>query len=545
MGRYPHFLRAAIVGALAGLLAVAFQWLMTLGEHERNHLLESLRDIPGGEYWGWAVLPAAGMLLGCAIGWAVVKWAPDAAGSGIPHIKGVLVGLRDLKWKALLPVKFFGGVLGVGAGMSLGREGPTVQMGAAVGRVVADVTHLPPRAVPQLISCGAGAGVSAAFNAPLAGFLFVLEELHREMSTLTFGGALIAAVVADIVARSLTGGLPSFAVHEFPALPLSALPAVVVLGVVGGLIGVGFNKSLLWAGRKAAGGAGVLARFPRWALPGIALAVCGLAAWWLPDAAGGGHSVAERLMSPAMNMPVVVLLVLLAVKFGLTVISYASGAPGGIFAPLLLLGVVMGAIVGKTTELLFPALGPHTAAFGVLGMAALFTGSIRAPLTGMVLILEMTANYEQLLALSVACLGAYLTAELTGDRPIYEALLAADLKRRGVAGHDDAQPRSVVVGIQHGSPLAGKAIREGHWPEGCLVVTVERAGREVLPTASLVLSPGDHITVLVPADHPERSLAVVKMCTQGLYAEPERTGGEAAAEQPGPAAAPAPPPGQG
>lgn len=487
---------------------MGFQWALTLAELSRSNLLARLHGMSGAAWWGWAVLPAIGFVLGSAVGYSVKKLAPDASGSGIPHIKGVLINLRVIRWKALTPVKFIGGVLGIGAGLSMGREGPTVQMGACVGKMVADWMKLPPRAIPQLISCGAGAGLAAAFNAPLAGFLFVLEELHREMSALTFGGALIAAVLSDIVARSLTGQLPSFSVHGFPALPLGALPAVAVIGAVGGVLGVFFNQSLLvsqaWARRVKV--------VPRWMLPGIVAAMCGLVAWWMPGAVGGGHSVAENLMTAHSAFPVQLLLSLLAMKFVLTILSYGSGAPGGIFAPMLLMGVIAGALIGRAVTAVYPSIGHDTPAFAVLGMAAIFTGSVRAPLTGMVLILEMTGNYEQLLALSVACVCAYLVAEALGDHPIYEALLAVDLRERGVSAGPEEEPRSVVIGIQTSSSVAGKTLREAGFPAGCLVVMVERAGREIMPRATLQLAPGDHITVLVPAHEPEKALAVVDLC---------------------------------
>ncbi|HMN42538.1 MAG TPA: H(+)/Cl(-) exchange transporter ClcA [Phycisphaerales bacterium] len=512
-GRGAHFVRAGVVGVIAGLLALGFQWALALAEDLRGLMLDRLHNLPrgwGGQWWAWAVLPAVGMAMGCLVGWMVLRFAPDAHGSGIPHVKGVLLHVRKMKWKGLIIVKFIGGVLGVGVGLSMGREGPTVQMGAAVARALADAIRLPSRLVPQLISCGAGAGLAAAFNAPLAGFLFVLEELHREMSSMTFGGALVGALAADVVCRSFNGQLPSFAVHGYHALPLSALPAVAILGVAGGLLGVAFNRSLLRAQRIAIS----VERVPRWMLPGLAAALCGLVAWWMPRAIGGGHAVAEHLMTGAWTPTVAVMLMLLGVKFLLTVVSYASGAPGGIFAPMLLLGAIAGALVGKGVGIIWEPWAHHLPAFAVIGMAAVFTGSVRAPLTGMVLILEMTANYEQLLALGVACLAAYATAELLRDEPIYEALLAKDMARRGIEAPDGEEPRSVVMGIQRSSPMEGKTIATAGIPRGCLVVAIERAGKELLPHAGHVLLAGDHITVLVPAHETDKALKIVELARQ-------------------------------
>ena len=169
---------------------------------------------------------------------------------------------------------------------------------------------------------------------------------------------------------------------------------------------------------------------PAWALPGLVLAAIGLVAWWLPDATGGGHGVAQRLLSDEYPAGVGVLLVLLAAKFAVTVASYASGTPGGIFAPILVLGTITGVIVGHVGGWLLPAVAPTPTAFAVLGMAAVFTASVRAPLTGITLILEMTGEQRQLFALCAACLVAYLVAEALRDRPIYEALLDDDMARR-------------------------------------------------------------------------------------------------------------------
>jgi CIC family chloride channel protein len=513
---HRHYVRAAIVGTLVGVVAVAFQWSIALAEHWRGMLLARLHAAPHSAWWGWAVLPAIGLAVGGLVGFAVQRWAPEASGSGIPHIKGVLIHIRRLRWERILPIKFVGAASCIGVGLSMGREGPTVQMGAAVGKLIGSVLRVPSRLLPQLISSGAGAGLTAAFNAPLAGFLFVLEELHREMSALTFGGALVAAVSADIVTRSLTGQLPSFSVQGFPALPLSALPSVVALGIVCGVLGVVITKGLL---AFQAGAFTLVKRtgMPRWVLPGIAGALVGLVAWWLPDAVGGGHEVADRLLSGRLPLSVGVLVLLLGTKLLMTLISYASGAPGGIFAPMLLMGAIAGTIAARIVGHLQPTLG-RVDAFAVIGMAAVFTGCVRAPLTGIVLILEMTSNYEQLLSLCVACLAAYFVADLLRSPAIYEALLEVDIKRHGLTpeGGEKSlesvfESRSVVMGIQRDAALQGKKIRDAGLPTGCLVVAVERGGKELLPKADLVLAPGDHITVLTPADEPEKALAVVDL----------------------------------
>jgi CIC family chloride channel protein len=500
-----HFARAAVVGLCAGALAVAFRHALAWAESARGRLLSNLHAYPA---WGWLVLPGIGLIVGCAVGWSVRRFAPEASGSGIPHLKGALLHLRTLSWKRLIPIKFLGGVAGIGAGLSLGREGPTVQMGAALARALADPLRTPAADIPQLLSAGAGAGLAAAFNAPLAGLLFVVEELHRELSSRTAAGALVAAVCATWIAQGLAGNTASFEVHGLAAMPLTMLPFAAVIGVLAGAGGVAFNASLLATERAAL----TQRLVPRWAMPGVAGVLVGLAAWWLPDAAGAGHAVAERVLGGTLGANVSALVLLLVVKFALTTVSYASGAPGGIFAPMLLLGALCGAAFAKALAWLAPGAAGQTEVLAVLGMAAFFVSSVRAPLTGIVLISEMTGGYHLLFPICIAALAAYMVGEALRSRPIYEALLEADLARTG-HGAARAEPRTIYIGIQNGAALTGKPIAKAGLPRGCLVVGVERSGANVLPTAETVLLAGDHIYVLTPGDPPDLPLEIVRLCT--------------------------------
>lgn len=453
-------------------------------------------------------MPMIGLCVGGLVGWMTIRFAPEAAGSGIPHLKGALLHVRKLDWRRLIPIKFVGGVLGIGAGLSLGREGPTVQMGAAVARALAGPLRTPPADVPQLFSAGAGAGLAAAFNAPLAGLVFVVEELNRELSSRTAAGALIAAVCATVLSQWLSGDTPAFAAYGLASLSLKAFPAVIIVGLLGGVCGVLFNKSLLqslhWASR--------IEYVPRWTLPGLAGLTVGLAAWWLPGAAGGGHALAAQLLNGTFSGSAIILALLLIGKYAATMVSYGSGTPGGIFAPMLLLGALVGTAFARVAAEAAPSYSMESQSLAVLGMAAFFVGSVRAPLTGIVLISELTGGYVLLFPICITCLTGYLVAEALRDRPIYDALLENDLARSGL-GAPDVEPRTVYIGVQRGSPLAHLSIAKAGMPRGCLITGVDRNGRAVIPTATTVLLPGDHISVLVPGEKPDAPIEIARLCT--------------------------------
>ncbi len=404
--------KALVVGIVAGLIASAFRWCLDRAEYFRE---STLAGLPSGVALIAAV--GGGVLAGGFGLWLVRRFAPEAAGSGIPHLKAVLSGETQMRWKRLLPVKFLAGVIGIGGGLTLGREGPTVQMGGAAGMMTADWFRIRTGFGERkaLMSAGAGAGLAAAFNAPLAGVIFVLEELQGNFTPVVFVAAFLASVSADVVSRLLMGESPVFHLHELPVMELRELPMAVVLGALAGLAGILFNRSLL-------GSLNFADRFNRstWVPGAIAGAIVGLAAWWMPGLAGGGGGMVDKAI--AGDFALGLLPVLLLSRFALTMVSYGSGSAGGIFAPMLVLGALGGLLFGTMTEALMPSLLVHPQTFALLGMGALFTAVVRAPLTGIVLMVEMTGQYEFMLPLLGSCLTAYAVAEALRAPAIYEAL---------------------------------------------------------------------------------------------------------------------------
>ncbi len=434
VSRRVHFTRAAVVGLAAGGVTTAFTVSYEILDRGRNDLLNFLHHYP---WWGWIVLPVITAGCGALAGYMTEHYAPAASGGGIPHIRLVLQRKRLLRWQRLLPVKFIGSLLGLGAGFSIGPEGPSVQMGGCAGAAVSDTLNLSSHSRRNLIASAAGAGLGAAFNAPLAGFIFVIEELQREISSLTLVSALIASVMAVAVSRIFTGQLPSFHIRDYPLPPLAALPLFAIMGVVAGYAGVLFNRTLIWGVKRSRS-----LKFPMWQKAAAIGGITGLAGWWLPDALGDGHQIAESILRGDLsgNNFVLFLFILLIGKFVLTMAGYSTGIPAGIFAPFLVMGAIIGELFGHVSALLFPAVGTTSAAYAVVCMAAMFTSIVRAPLTGIVLILEMTGNQEQLFALILTCLVAYLVAEHTRTEPVYDELLELELARnQGTAENEVAE----------------------------------------------------------------------------------------------------------
>jgi CIC family chloride channel protein len=448
------------------------------------------------------LLPIAFGALGAGAGVLVVqRVAPEASGSGIPHLKAVLHRLRGMKWSRIIVAKFTGGVLAIGGGLTLGREGPTVQMGGAIGQMVSQWFRCTPRERQTLIAAGAGSGLAAAFNAPLSGVIFVLEELQRDFAPTVFTAAFVACVVADVVARLLTGQLPVFHVASHPTPSLESLPIFLALGVLTGVLGVAYNRALLATLQLFASAS----RWRRVAASTLVGACVGLIGWFAPSALGGGHHLVEQTL--AGNVVISTLLLFFVLRFGLTMFSYGTGAAGGIFAPLLVLGAQIGLFVGLAAGRFFPSLVPEPTMFAVVGMAAYFTAIVRAPLTGIVLIVEMTGNYSLMLPLLVACFCSYGVADLLGDKPIYEALLERDLLR----SQDEPELEGnllLQLPIQHGSAFEGRRVGELGLPTGCVIVTVERGLHSHVATPDLVIEANDRITAII-APHAAQAAALL------------------------------------
>jgi len=325
----------------------------------------------------------------------------------------------------LIPVKFFGGWLAIGAGLALGREGPTVQMGASFGSFIGQVFRRNWPDCRVLLAAGAGAGLATAFNAPIAGAIFVLEELVGRFEHRIAIAALGASAAAIAVARVLLVNTPDFHVNALAYATGQTRPLYFLLGAVLGLVAILYNRALL-ATIAAAD------RLKRWPVAVRAAAIgaaVGILAWFAPDLVGGGDAITQRTLTGSDALSLVA--AVFVVRFVLSTVSYAARTPGGLFAPLLVLGAQLGLLYGALCQFVLPQLHIEPEGFAVVGMAALFTGVVRAPLTGIVLVVEMTASVTMLLPMLGACFAAMLVPFMLGNAPIYESLRANLLRSDG------------------------------------------------------------------------------------------------------------------
>ena len=416
-------LLAVIVGIIVGLLGSAFFFCIGHG-----YALLLMITGPGatGAVPGWAI----GAMVGAAlVGLSVSvthRFAPEAPGSGIHEIEGTLSGLRPpLRWPRIIPVKFICGVMAMAAGMILGREGPTIHMGGAVGAAVAALFKADDYNGKALVAAASGAGLAVAFNAPLGGILFVVEELRDKFSItpIVLNGVIVASMAASITGILILDPgrlLPITVFEEARWVDVAlATPLAAILGLYAAL----FNASIPWAQDALRVVAERIGRVPLALLIGGTI---GALAGLLPEATGGGEVLTLHFLT---HPPAIVLLSsLLLLRTLLFPLCYAAGTPGGIFAPQLAAGTLLGLLYAEAVAALFPGLITEPAMFAVAAMAGLLAATVGAPLTGAVLIAEMTGNYLLLPMMLVCSAVASLVAASLGSRPIYDILLERTLR---------------------------------------------------------------------------------------------------------------------
>lgn len=481
-----------VVGAIVGFVIVIFRYLLEKASELSTAIYATVRENMNLLPFMIIGLVIVGVIIGL-----ILRFEPLSSGSGIPQIEGQLARKIEVSWWRVLLAKFTGGLLAIGSGLSLGREGPSVQIGAAIGQGFGKVFKRTKIEEKFLITCGASAGVAAAFNAPLAGLMFALEELHKHFSAKVLTSAMSAAIVADLISKYFFGLQPAFNLQNVLVLPQNYFFSIIVLGVILGIFGALFNKSLI-ASMKFYGRLNWL---PFWAKPIIPLMFVGLFAIVLPEVLGGGHHLIEVLTHG--NLGISILVVILIVKFFFTMISYGSGAQGGIFLPLLVLGALVGSIYGNFIHIAFDMDSNLISSFIILAMAGTFSAIIKAPLTGIILILEMTGGISHLLALALVSITAFITADLLRSAPIYETLLDRIIKKADNRTHNgDARTKMLIEkAVAISSKIDGKLVKDIDWPAHCLLITIKRCEQEIIPNRDFQILSGDLLIILTDEFH--------------------------------------------
>jgi len=420
------------IGALTGLAVVAF-----IVVTERL----GMRLYPvGSAAWRRVLVPVAGSL---TMGVLLYRYFPNARGSGVPQTKAALFARDGFISLRTVLGKFFCTATTLASGIPLGREGPSVQVGAGIASVLGRWLRLRPEKVKALIPVGAAAAIAAAFNTPMAAVLFSLEEVMGDMHAPVLGAVVIASATSWAVLRLLLGNNPLFQVPQYELVHPLELAIYALLGIAGGFLSVAFTRLLLEMRKFFLH----LPKSTRWWHPVVGGVTVGLMGWIVPQVLGVGYTYVGSALNGTMALKLMLLLVVLKL-FGVTV-SYASGNAGGIFGPSLFLGAMLGGAVGTVAHGLLPGYTATPGAYALVGMGALFAGIVRAPMTSVLMIFEMTRDYAVIVPLMIANMTSLFISSRFQKQPIYEALAHQDgIHLPSRSTQDDVNQRTVAQVMQ-------------------------------------------------------------------------------------------------
>lgn len=473
--------KGIIVGFISGILVTIYRYGIEYGTEIAKKVYTFLRIHPTFILPWLLLIAIAGFLIH-----QLIKLEPYAKGSGIPQVEGIILFGMKMKWYTILLVRFIAGIITSFFGVSLGREGPSIQIGACGSQTVAGKLSNNKLEKNYLITAGASAGLSAAFNAPLSGVIFALEEVHRSFSPTVLIAATTSALVADVTSKYFFGLKPVFSFLEIPQLPIRYYIWLLPLGILSGLVGSITNKGLL-------GISLFYNKIPAFLRPTLALLIalpCGLL---IPQILGGGQNLIE--LSEHADTGFTLLFILLITKLLFTCLCFGSGIPGGIFMPILSIGALAGCIMGKLAMMTgLPS--SFVAAFCVCAMAGTMSSSVKAPVTSILLMAEMTGSLVHLLPVAAVSLIALLTSDLLNISPIYEVLLDRLTLENKEQFNQQETGAIVEMPVEPGSKIDGYKIMDIQWPSGTLVIGLKRGNKEFVPNGSTQILHGDYLVIL-------------------------------------------------
>ena len=476
--------QGVMVGIFAGLMVCLYRFLLSESEHILRNYLTIIQTNVVYIVLFFVFLAVLGLL----IDW-ITKWEVDSSGSGIPQVYAEVKGHMEANWAKVLFSKIVTGVMTALGGLSLGPEGPSVQIGGMAGKGVARLFKGSKTDELRLILVGSAVGITAAFNAPLAGVLFVMEEINHGFDKTLIFIALVSAIVSDFISKSIFG---QSTVLTFPInnIPLENYWILIVLGIVIGVIGYVYNIGMI----KSSDFVNSL-KIPSQLKFVAVFIISGVVALTIPQISDGGHFMMDMLCVAIPSLGVLVLLLVL--KYLFSMFSFSSGAPGGIFLPILVLGAYIGAIFGSVVV---PALGMEHVLiykFIVISMAGFFAATVRSPITGIVLIAEMCGSTESLVAMIIVSLIAYVVPTILGNEPIYESLYDRLLLNKN---REFVKKPSKHVLSEYVVPLdcdyINFKIKDIPFPKNAIVVSVIRNGKYIIPTEDFNIKYSDQVQIL-------------------------------------------------
>lgn len=425
---------AFIVGLGGGYFAVLFRWMIEKVQILFFHTGGELVVAPKSSVVLWA--PAIGGLI---VGPLVYFMAREAKGHGVPEVMDAVIRKGGRIRPRVVLVKSLASAFCIGSGGSVGREGPIVQTGSAIGSAIGQFFHLNERQLKTLVACGAGAGIAATYNAPIAGIFFALEIILGQFNSEAFSLIVVSTVTASVVAHIFLADVPAFTVPAYGLVHWSELLWFVFLGVTAAFVARGFVLLLYWMEDKW----DEMKFMPEYVKPLAGGLLLGILAFWLPEVLGVGYPVMDRMLSTESTIGF--LLLLFFAKTLATVLTLGSGGSGGVFAPSLYIGSIFGGVVGSVAHALFPALTGSPGGYALVGMAAVFAGASGAPMTATLTIFELTRDYRIILPLVLAVSTATLVYRMIAKDTIY----TRKLLRKGIKvkeGHDVDVLRNITVG---------------------------------------------------------------------------------------------------
>ena len=471
-----------LVGLAAGIVGASYRLLIGYSEKIVHYTADFIKT--GFIYK--IILLAVLVLLALFSGF-LLKREPMASGSGIPQVSAEITGRLNPNPLRVLIYKITGGLTASLGGLSLGREGPSIQLGAMSGKLVSRILKKDSIKEKYLITCGASAGLSIAFGAPLAGVLFSIEEVHKQITKKIIICCFSAAVVANIVGQYIFGLTAIFKFPDVPYVEVNIYPWVALLGILLGIFGTFYNVTIkilfkIYEYFKL----NIVFR------PQVAFLISFVLFIFYPIVLGSGHSLVEFLIENKFSF--MFLLTLYFIKTLFSLISFTSGVAGGIFLPILIQGAILGTLFSNFFD------AKYTALFVILSMSGYLTAIVRSPITSIILLFEMTQKLNYFLPIALCCLFAYMTANILGTKPVYEYLLDRILTNNKLEDNEVEMEVEILTTISNDSFLVGKSIKEIEWTKNTLISQIERSGREIVPKGTTVLEANDKLTVIMPKE---------------------------------------------